>query len=263
MANDREVLREIWEGKLPVCFTLNPDEVRDLQQPDPFYVLVPRLSYFSLVTDKVKKHLIRFVNEESQDQDMWLEYDGQPIKWHFPIGVLFDLLMGDDVQLPWNIIVHFEKFPENKIFRFNNKEAIEAFFMACVKEADNLKHRGVVINGMQKKDHNQLWLGLQNDKFDQFWAVNRKLMDASSEQDSFKHIPFKFYIDDGYRQKLVKPTTEDGQRRTLQDLLEEVFPNKKDLRVRTHGVLPPLSTPLQWMSEHLSYPDNFLHLCLA
>lgn len=21
-------------------------------------------------------------------------------------------------------------------------------------------------------------------------------------------------------------------------------------------------TPLQWLSEHLSYPDNFLHICL-
>lgn len=53
MANDREVLREIWEGKLPICFTLNPDEVSEIQQPDPFYLMVPRLSYFPLVTDKV------------------------------------------------------------------------------------------------------------------------------------------------------------------------------------------------------------------
>lgn len=48
MASDREVLREVWEGKLPVCFKLDPDEVADLQQPDPFYLMVPRLSYFPL-----------------------------------------------------------------------------------------------------------------------------------------------------------------------------------------------------------------------
>lgn len=23
-----------------------------------------------------------------------------------------------------------------------------------------------------------------------------------------------------------------------------------------------LETPIQWLSEHLSYPDNFLHICL-
>lgn len=33
--------------------------------------------------------------------------------------------------------------------------------------------------------------------------------------------------------------------------------------VFTHGITPPLETPLQWMSEHLSYPDNFLHLVVT
>lgn len=36
--------------------------------------------------------------------------------------------------------------------------------MSCVKEADVLKHRSQVVSNMQKKDHNQLWLGLQNGK---------------------------------------------------------------------------------------------------
>lgn len=35
------------------------------------------------------------------------------------------------------------------------------------------------------------------------------------------------------------------------------------VKVKTHGLVPPLDTPLQWMSEHLSYPDNFLHLCIS
>lgn len=34
--------------------------------------------------------------------------------------------------------------------------------MSCLKEADVLKHRGQVVSAMQKKDHNQLWLGLVN-----------------------------------------------------------------------------------------------------
>lgn len=54
MANDREVLREIWDGKIPVCFTLNSEETCDLQGPDPFYLMVPRLSYFPLCTEKVR-----------------------------------------------------------------------------------------------------------------------------------------------------------------------------------------------------------------
>lgn len=53
MANDREVLREVWEGKIPVCFQLDSEEVSDIQPPEPFYLMVPRMSYLPLVTEKV------------------------------------------------------------------------------------------------------------------------------------------------------------------------------------------------------------------
>lgn len=52
MASDREVLRIIWEGQIPVCFQADPDEV-DGGQPEHFYLLVSRLSYLPLITDKV------------------------------------------------------------------------------------------------------------------------------------------------------------------------------------------------------------------
>lgn len=44
------------------------------------------------------------------------------------------------------------------------RDVVEAHYMSTVKEADVLKHRGQVMSTMQKKDHNQLWLGLQNGK---------------------------------------------------------------------------------------------------
>lgn len=53
MAGDREVLREIWDGKLPVCFALDTDEVSNVQTPEPYYLMVSRLTYFPLVWDKV------------------------------------------------------------------------------------------------------------------------------------------------------------------------------------------------------------------
>lgn len=89
-------------------------------------------------------------------------------------------------------------------------------------------------------------------------------METIAEQDSFKHIPYRLYINDGYIQKLVRPICEGGRKKTLRDLLEETLPEQVFAgKVCTHGMFPPLDTPLQWMSEHLSYPDNFLHLCLV
>lgn len=45
-----------------------------------FQLLVPRLSYLTLVTDKVQRHFQRAISNESVDE-MWFEYDGQPLKW--------------------------------------------------------------------------------------------------------------------------------------------------------------------------------------
>jgi len=55
MADDREILRGIWEAKLPIAFQLSSEEVNSMNSPEPFYLMVPRLHYFPLVTDKVIK----------------------------------------------------------------------------------------------------------------------------------------------------------------------------------------------------------------
>ena len=55
-----------------------------------------------------------------------------------------------------------QKFPEKEILHCTSRDEVEANYMSMVKEADCLKHRAQVINGMQKKDHKQLWMGLQN-----------------------------------------------------------------------------------------------------
>ena len=40
MADDREVLREIWDGKIPVCFSLASEEIFGLEQPESLYVSI-------------------------------------------------------------------------------------------------------------------------------------------------------------------------------------------------------------------------------
>lgn len=45
--------------------------------------MVPRVSYFPLVIDKVIKHFNRFVAESKHNSaDMWLDFEGQPLKWY-------------------------------------------------------------------------------------------------------------------------------------------------------------------------------------
>ncbi|XP_041350590.1 autophagy protein 5-like [Gigantopelta aegis] len=267
MADDREILREVWDGRVPVCFTLADEEVQTVETPDSFYLLVPRQSYFPLVTDKVVRYLSKWVKEEDQ-QEMWLEYENQPLKWHYPIGVLFDLY-GADASLPWNIKVHFQDFPEDELLHCSCLKAVESHFMSVLKESDVLKHRGQVMNNMQKKDHKQLWMGLQNDKFEQFWSVNKKLMEMTTE-DSFKYIPFRIYQQEKPMiQKLFSPIDVMGNTLTLCDLLAfalaDVYTEdfKHENRFIIQGIETPVQTPILWLSQHFSYPDNFLHICVV
>ena len=53
MAEDREVLREVWQGRVPVAFSLSSDDVHTMGQPDPYHLMLPRLSYITVVFDKV------------------------------------------------------------------------------------------------------------------------------------------------------------------------------------------------------------------
>jgi len=359
MGEDREVLREVWSGRIPTCFTLAPRSPESTQhfgstEIDPFYLMLPRLSYINLVTEKVRKHFSRFLiaTSDLEKEDMWFsdKSTGLPLKLHLPVGVLFDQkVIGSDEesprapdeltseqhhhQLPWSISVHFGNFPDTQIIKFESRELMESYFLSCIKEADQIKHGGRVVSTMQKKDHNQLWQGLQNDKFDQFWAVNRRLMENKNAGGAsgiasissgateltpetaniFKHIPVRLYLCQStiqdcrgdtssqplpvMRQKLIKPivktvkvseeservsqssgggdlpsSTEasdlpptDGVRlATLRDLINQMVTDKsyQEVKVITQGISPEWDTPLQWMSEHLSYPDNFLHICV-
>lgn len=74
--------------------------------------------YFFFI--QVRKYFTRHIQKDKQENEMWLEYNGAPLKWHLPIGVLHDL-HAEDIQLPWNITVHFDKFPENVIMHCHNK----------------------------------------------------------------------------------------------------------------------------------------------
>ena len=67
MADDKEVLREVWEGRLPVCFNISTAEVVTIEEPEPCYYLVPRGSYFPLVMDKVFVHFQKASNQVSYD----------------------------------------------------------------------------------------------------------------------------------------------------------------------------------------------------
>jgi autophagy-related protein 5 len=294
--DDKEITRELWQSRLPICFILSDEDMTKVNRselPEPLYLMLPRHLYFPCIIDKIYRYYSTYFKENLNDptnninlNNLWLEYESIPLKWHYPIGVLYDLYTASlsttlTSHLPWQIIVHLSKFPENELIHFPDKESIEAHYMSTLKEADALKHKGQIISDMQKRDHKQLWNSLLQDKYEGFWNINMKLMSYTDNIQYFRYIPFRIYIlDKPFIQKLFSPyDIEHDKSMTLNDLIQyslnheaqcEQLANEKkilntnitDYRIIIHGVQPPFHTPIQWLSEYFSYPDNFLHICL-
>ncbi|GAU95815.1 hypothetical protein RvY_07367 [Ramazzottius varieornatus] len=261
MSEDREILRELWNGQVPVHFVLSSEEITTVETPQPYFALVPRQTYFPLCLEKVNRHFLKSTSHAA-NAEVWLDWEGTPLRLHYPVGVLFDMYANEGI-LPWTVTVHYTNFPESELIHLPSRDAVEAHFMFTLKEADSLKHKNTLVSNMQKKDHKQLWTGLLNDRYDQFWAINRKLMETSTENPFFRYIPFRIYQPDKpFIQTLVRPVDEEGRRLTLEQLLKRTLPDASDRTVKIQGIRVPEQTPIQWLSEHFSHPDNFLHICV-
>lgn len=149
MTEDREVLREVWQGRIPTAFVLATEDMTSaVLSPETFYLMLPRLSYFALCTEKVitclhqckkndrlwhfqvRKYFSKFVNEDVVNESIWFEHHGTPLRMHLPIGVTYDQLKFENeagIGPPWTITVRFGNFPEQDILRCTTKWALGSF----------------------------------------------------------------------------------------------------------------------------------------
>jgi autophagy-related protein 5 len=107
-----------------------------------------------------------------------------PLKWHFPIGLLYDLHCGasrhsledepskrpvagsddEDGGLPWRIELHFKDRPENVLVPLDaDGKVLRDAFTNSVKEASFLRSgSGKVVMSLSKEDSTQLWDSVEN-----------------------------------------------------------------------------------------------------
>ncbi|CAD5223834.1 unnamed protein product [Bursaphelenchus okinawaensis] len=242
--DDYEVRRNTWEATIPIEFKLGPDIVHSVK---PAFLMLKRVEYFPLVINKVLQNFTNISSTVRETEDIWLECNGQPLKWHYPIGVLYDLHSGPE-QLPWSVTVRLKAFPDELV----RKEEMRNLFLQNVKEADQLKHRGNIISDMKAEEHNKLFESIAQGRFDDFWSINSKLMD-----ENIINVPIKVYFPRQImKQLLIGLKNDENEDNTLEKVLEL----DKEYNVISHGVPLPLQTPLLWLARNMAYPDNFIHI---
>ncbi|XP_055804058.1 autophagy protein 5 [Solanum dulcamara] len=168
-----EAQKYIWEGAIPLQIHLHESEVTTLPPPPPAMILAPRIGYLPLLAQKIKPF---FSNSLPPGVDtIWFEYNGLPLKWYIPTGVLFDLLCAEP-ERPWNLTVHFRGYPGNILTPCESEDSVKWSFINSFKEA------AYIINGncknvmnMSQSDQLELWRSIMDGNLDSYLRVSSKL----------------------------------------------------------------------------------------
>ncbi|KAJ1960094.1 autophagy protein 5 [Dipsacomyces acuminosporus] len=141
---------------------------------------------------------------------MWYEYKGQPLKWHYPVGLLYDMHVssqtsnGDGGEIPWPLTLHVRKFPSSKLIPSPNTQSMRDMFMAMIKEADFIRNGSTKrVMDLAKSDQMQLLDGLESHSFEQYFAIHSILVPTPDPRAPVsssgpkiqppKAIPLRFY----------------------------------------------------------------------
>ncbi|KAM3586919.1 autophagy protein 5 [Umbelopsis sp. WA50703] len=276
------IAKSVWNGRIPLSITVNEDDAIYFganETPAPILFELPRTSYLTVLTEEARDAFVAVgLNILEAASEIWFEYQGIPLKWHYPIGLLYDTLCiaesslnqkSDSKPIPWSITIHFRNYPSTSLFRDQSIATTRDFYMSMIKEADFLRHGSTKkVMNLSKSDQTQLWDSLCSNDYDSFWKVNQRLV--SNEGQSIRHIPLRLYLpgDCPVIQERVNPRNEEGESLSVREIIQQLLPNLKldtpehELSALCHGVAIPLDTPVIWASLNLAYPDNFLHITL-
>ncbi|XP_048328836.1 autophagy protein 5 isoform X3 [Ziziphus jujuba] len=152
---------------------MNPKSPLFLLLHLPLYILAPRIGYLPLLASRIKPY---FSGTLPPGVDtIWFEYNGLPLKWYIPTGVLFDLLCAQP-ERPWNLTVHFRGYPGNILIPCEGEDSVKWSFINSLKEASyiisgNCKN----VMNMSQPDQEELWRSVLNGNLDGYLRVSSKL----------------------------------------------------------------------------------------
>jgi len=191
--------RLVWEGTVPLEIHVDPKELpaNSDRGLDSYFIQAPRISYLPLLIPDVRKNLVDLILDETaiasiKEDDWWFEeaVTGTVMKWHWPIGLLFDhhtisistqssqsgFASTPGAPAPLRLTLHFVSPPTDKLIIQPSAETCKQAFMGQVKEADFLRWGNTKrVTGLRKQEQDGLWDGVKDHNFDDFWRVASKI----------------------------------------------------------------------------------------
>ncbi|CAA19290.1 autophagy associated protein Atg5 [Schizosaccharomyces pombe] len=245
----------LWNGTISVRIDYEGNSLAYLAN-------VPRQSYFAQILPNVQRLLAPSIPLS----ECWLDYNGVPLKWHWPVGLLFDLLTVFDPDTPrapvlWRIQLRSGLFPTTKILQMETMDTFRTYFFNCLKESDYVRNgssSGII--ALSKAETDTYWNAILNHDYYDFRPIAIKILFSKS-----KFIPLKIYL--GANAPIIQTSAPLGSSlgEFLNKRLPDLFPScDKFLIVKPviHGITIFLQSVLDELNRDFCYIDGFLHIVL-
>lgn len=184
--------QKIWTGSLPLEIRLAASDCRTYDESDAYLIQTPRLSYLAFLLPRLHAFFAAsLINPDVSAHEAWLDFEGVPLKWHYPLGLLYDLYSGvEPVHLPaprrrtedvgssniaqagntgiepqpWRLTIHYSDFPGDQLIQLDGEgRAMQDSFINAVKEADFIRNGTArAVMSLSKQDSDQLWKSVQS-----------------------------------------------------------------------------------------------------
>eukprot|EP00850_Spirogloea_muscicola_P006609 SM000031S11618 [mRNA] locus=s31:731739:734553:+ [translate_table: standard] len=165
--------RDVWRGAIPLRVELAHNEVTTLTAPPPLFLMAPRIGYLPLLAQSLRQHF-QVALPPGQDT-VWLDYQGLPLKWQIPTGVLYDLLVLVSSG-PWPLTVHFRSYPSSVLLDWSDEDNIKWSYINALKEAWFIMHGNArPVMGLSEADHRELWRSVVQAEDRQYHSILHKL----------------------------------------------------------------------------------------
>jgi len=189
LESKREFAIEIWNGFIPIEFSLAESDLSATESPDPYYTSVSRYSYISAAAEDV----VSFFRTSAVDlsSHVWFEYQGVPLRANVPIGCLFDM-HGDGGILPWKVVVHFQWFPMGKIIMCCCRDDARRYFYHGLKQCMFILYGNLrSFSQLTEEDQTRLWESIAGGERLSFDVGVKGLIES---RDSVRKVPLRAYV---------------------------------------------------------------------
>ncbi|WCJ25125.1 Autophagy protein 5 [Euphorbia peplus] len=168
-----EAEKMVWEGAIPLQIHLHDSEVTTVPPPPPAFILAPRIGYLPLLIPLIKPYFATALPPGIDT--VWFDFNGLPLKWHIPTGVLFDLLCPEP-ERPWNLTIHFRGYPNNLLIPCEGEDSVKWSFINSLKEADYIVNGNCKnVMNMSQSDQVELWRSVMNANMEAYVRASSKL----------------------------------------------------------------------------------------